>query len=157
MAYEFKIRRTVEFSDTDSAGIVHFATFFRYMEAAEHAFFRSLGLSIFMNIDGRVVTFPRVHADADFHSPLRFEDTAEIHVLIREMRTKAIVFDFFIYRMADDELQFCARGSIITACVTKEDGALRSVPIPSHIREKLQPAPPELLRPCPPRSGRTNG
>ena len=46
MAYEFKVRRRVEFSETDMAGIVHYSNFFRYMEAAEHAFFRSLGLSI---------------------------------------------------------------------------------------------------------------
>ena len=46
VAYEFKIVREVEFSDTDMAGIMHFSNFFRFMEAAEHAFFRSLGLSI---------------------------------------------------------------------------------------------------------------
>jgi hypothetical protein len=38
MAYQFKIRRIVEFSDTDMAGIVHHAVFYRYMESAEHAF-----------------------------------------------------------------------------------------------------------------------
>jgi len=43
MAYEFKVVRRVEFSDTDMAGIVHYSNFFRYMETAEHAFFRSLG------------------------------------------------------------------------------------------------------------------
>ena len=46
MACEFKLRRQVEFSDTDMAGIMHFSNFFRFMEAAEHAFFRSLGFSI---------------------------------------------------------------------------------------------------------------
>ena len=39
MAY----KRRVEFAETDMAGQVHFSNFFRYMEAAEHAFFRSLG------------------------------------------------------------------------------------------------------------------
>jgi acyl-CoA thioesterase FadM len=43
MAYQFKIRRLVEFSDMDMAGIVHHAVFYRYMESAEHAFFRTLG------------------------------------------------------------------------------------------------------------------
>ena len=46
MAYEYSIVRGVEFSDTDMAGIMHFSNFFRFMEAAEHGFFRSLGLSI---------------------------------------------------------------------------------------------------------------
>ena len=38
--------RTVEFSETDMAGIVHYSNFFRYMESAEHAFFRALGFSV---------------------------------------------------------------------------------------------------------------
>ena len=46
MAYEFKAIRRVEFADTDMAGIMHYSNFFRFMETAEHAFFRSLGLSI---------------------------------------------------------------------------------------------------------------
>ena len=41
-AHEFTITRRVEFSETDMAGIVHFSNFCRYMEHAEHAFFRSL-------------------------------------------------------------------------------------------------------------------
>ena len=46
MPYEYAIVREVEFADTDMAGIMHFSNFFRYMEAAEHGFFRSLGFSI---------------------------------------------------------------------------------------------------------------
>ena len=38
--------RRVEFCDTDMAGIVHFANFFRWMESAEVEFLRSLGLSV---------------------------------------------------------------------------------------------------------------
>ena len=46
MAYEFKFVRTVEFSETDMAGIVHFSNYSKYMEAAEPRFFRSIGHSI---------------------------------------------------------------------------------------------------------------
>ena len=46
MPYEFKVVRRVEFSDTDMAGIMHYSNFFRFMETAEHGFFRSLGFSI---------------------------------------------------------------------------------------------------------------
>ena len=51
MAHEYRYRRRVEFSETDLAGIVHFSNYFRYMEAAEHEFFRSLGLSIHLERD----------------------------------------------------------------------------------------------------------
>ncbi|MBL8848408.1 MAG: acyl-CoA thioesterase, partial [Planctomycetaceae bacterium] len=41
----FVSQRRVQFSETDMAGIVHFANFFRWMEEAEHEYFRSLGLT----------------------------------------------------------------------------------------------------------------
>src|SRR5687767_4366053 len=100
------------------AGIVHFATFFRYMEAVEHEFFRSLGLSIHTKLDGRTITFPRVHADCDFSAPLRFEDVVELHLLVREVRSKAIVFDFILTKVGGDGAEV-ARGSITTVCVTR--------------------------------------
>ena len=43
---EFTLRRRVKFHEIDSAGIVHFSSFFRYMEEAEHALWRAAGLSI---------------------------------------------------------------------------------------------------------------
>src|ERR1051325_7148523 len=94
MPYDFTTRRTVAWAETDTAGIVHFARFFNYMEDAEHEFFRSQGLSIYTKIDGVTYTFPRVHAECEYHSPLRFEEVMEIRTIIREVRNKALVFAF---------------------------------------------------------------
>ena len=48
-------QRTVEFAETDMAGIVHFSNFFRWMEATEHAFFRSLGFTLHhQELEGRM-------------------------------------------------------------------------------------------------------
>lgn len=146
MAYEFKIRRLVEFADTDTAGIVHFANYFRYMEAVEHAFFRSLGLSVMMPVNGKLISFPRVHVECDYSAPLRFEDEVELHLLVREMRTKSIVFDVSMARVSGQKRQLVARGSATTVCVVKEsDGTIKSTAIPAELREKIEPAPPELL------------
>ena len=43
----FSFERRVEFCETDSAGIAHFSSLAIYMEQAEHALFRSLGLTVF--------------------------------------------------------------------------------------------------------------
>ena len=43
----FSYERRVEFCETDSAGIAHFSSLAIYMEQAEHALFRSIGLSVF--------------------------------------------------------------------------------------------------------------
>ena len=64
MAYEFKAIRRVEFAETDMAGIVHYSNFFRYMETAEHGFFRSLGLSVVMDqFDPRGRQPPRIERE----------------------------------------------------------------------------------------------
>ena len=78
MPSEFSVTRKVEFAETDMAGIMHFSNFFRYMEVAEHAFFRSLGFSIVTEKSGHDVGWPRVHASCDYMRPLRFEDDVEI-------------------------------------------------------------------------------
>jgi len=58
MPYEFKLTRRVEFAETDMAGIMHYSNYFRFMETAEHAFFRSLGLSIVTKVVKEVARVP---------------------------------------------------------------------------------------------------
>src|SRR2546430_6700593 len=94
MAYEFKATRRVEFSDTDMAGIMHYSNFFRFMETAEHGFYRSLGFSVVMAETAPRLGWPRVHAACDYKKPLRFEDRVEIHLLVREKKSKALTFLF---------------------------------------------------------------
>src|ERR1700744_4060851 len=112
MAYEFKATRRVEFSDTDMAGIMHYSNFFRFMETAEHAFFRSLGLSIFADKTHPEVGWPRVHAECDFHQPLTFQDEVEIHLLVSEKRSKALSYIFNFYKLNSNPPQRVARGSV---------------------------------------------
>src|SRR5689334_13386265 len=94
MSYEFKIVRRVEFSDTDMAGIVHYSNFFRYMEAAEHAFFRSLGFSVVTQQVDPPVGWPRVRAECEYKQPLRFEDEVEVHMLVSEKKSKSLSYQF---------------------------------------------------------------
>src|SRR5262245_40858858 len=99
MAYEFKVVRSVEFYETDMAGIVHYSNFFRYMESAEHGFFRSLGFSIASGNTSPRIGWPRVHAECDYLQPLRFEDEVEIHLLVSEVKSKAFSYVFRFRKM----------------------------------------------------------
>jgi acyl-CoA thioester hydrolase len=146
MGYEYTLTRQVEFSDTDMAGIVHFTAFFRYMEAAEHAFFRSLGLSI-VTKQPEPVGWPRVHVDCDFSYPLRFEDTVEVRLLVREKRAKSIAYAIRFRKLNDESPREVARGTLIVACIQRDDatGTIKGVPIPMSIADKIEVAPAELL------------
>lgn len=147
MAHEFKLTRQVEFSDTDMAGIVHFTAFLRYMEAAEHAFFRSLGFSIHTTGFAEPIGWPRVHVDCDFSYPLRFEDIVEISLYVREKREKSILYDFVFRKLNEEPAREVARGSLAVACVTRDKatGRMKGTPIPEAIAAKIDVAPKELL------------
>ena len=140
MACEFKLTRQVEFSDIDMAGIMNFLNFFRFMEAAERAFFRSLGISIHQAGSG--LGWPRVHADCDFKHPLRFEDVVEICLFVREKRKKSIVYDFVFRKLNEQPAKEVARGTLVVACVKldKQGGKMTGIPIPKAIRDKIEVA-----------------
>src|SRR6516225_8988313 len=119
MACKFKVTRQVEFSDTDMAGIMHFSNFFGFMEAAEHAFFRSLGLSIHPD-DPNAVHWPRVHAGMDFSYSLRFEDSVEVRLLVREKRERSLVYSFIFRKVSGEPQREVARGTLAVACVKRD-------------------------------------
>jgi YbgC/YbaW family acyl-CoA thioester hydrolase len=145
MPYEFKLKRRVQFADTDMAGIMHFTNFFRYMEETEHAFYRSLGFSVDMDKAHKSLGFgwPRVQASCDYLHPLRFEDEVEVHLIVAEIKSKTVRF-VFIFRKTDGGKQLeVARGGMTVICVTRdrETNRMKAANIPSVIRSKLEVAP----------------
>src|SRR5215218_11261150 len=135
MPCEFRMTHRVEFADTDMAGIIHFASYFRYMEVTEHAFFRSLGFSINTRTPEFSVGWPRVHVSCDFTQPLRFEDEVEVHLRVREKREKSLSYDFIFRQVNGEPGLEVARGSFTVVCVAvdPETDQMRAVPIPEAI------------------------
>lgn len=147
MPFEFKVTRRVEFSETDMAGIAHFSNFFRYMEQAEHAFYRSLGVSVIMSDLTPPIGFPRVHAECDYKRPIKFEDTIEVHLLVREKRSKVLSYLFKFRKLTGaGPSEEIARGVITVVCVSyAEDGRMTSSSIPDFFANQIEVAPPEAL------------
>jgi len=149
MPSEFTVRRRVEFSETDMAGIVHYSNFFRYMETAEHAFYRSLGFSVVHDRHDPPVGFPRVHASCGYWKPLRFEDEVESHLRVIEKKEKALTHQILFRKVGRDRVQEVARGKLVVVCVTRTaDGTMAAVPIPRDIADRIEVTTPE---PPPPR------
>ena len=135
MPKPFRTTRFVEFSDTDMAGIVHFSTFFRYMEAAEHELLRRLGFSVYSRVNGSVISFPRVAASCEFLAPIRCEDEVAINVAVRRVGNKSITYGF-TFSLKDEEV---ARGEMTSVCCRVDPGeAPESIPIPADLGDKLR-------------------
>ena len=128
------------------ACIMHYSNFFRFMETAEHAFFRSLGFSIMTNNVDPPVGWPRVHAECDYKAPLRFEDEVEIRLLVSEKKSKALSYVFkFIKLNAAPPLEV-ARGGLTVVCVRHDGRKMTACSIPKTLADKIQVAPAELLQ-----------
>ena len=134
MDTNFTYKRRVEFSETDAAGILHFANFFRYMEEAEHAWWRSIGLSVHNKTGDEIISFPRVDAGCKFEAPLRFEDEVEINVTVINKTKKTIRFSFDII-LGEKKI---ANGIIVVVCVRIDASGMNSIEIPESISKKIE-------------------
>ncbi len=129
----FRYRRRVEFAETDMAGIVHFAMFFRYMEEAEHALWRAAGLTIAS--PGETIGWPRVSAAFDYRAPLHFEDEFEVTVEIARVSRRTIDYAFTVTH----DGRAVGSGSITTASVSKAPGGpMKSVALPPDVVARLR-------------------
>jgi len=134
MSEIFRTTRLVEFHDTDMAGIMHFASFFQYMESAEHELIRTAGFSVHEKIGGQTLSFPRVAASCEFHSPALSEDVLTIGVSLTRIGNKSLHYQFE-FRIEDRAV---ATGEISSVCCRIEPGQpLVSVPLPTEIKETL--------------------
>lgn len=141
MPSQFTMTRRVAFSETDLAGIVHFSNFYRYMEDAEHAFYRSLGFSV--HPSESKIGWPRVKASCDFRLPLRFEEEFDVELLVEEVRSKAVRYRFKIWKK--EPRAVAAIGEMVVVCVDLAGEKMRAILIPDEWRNQLEPASPELL------------
>lgn len=135
----FTYSRRVQFSETDMAGIVHFANFYKYMEEAEHAFFRSLGLTIMhKQADGSIIGWPRVRCSCSFEAPAFFEDLLDIDLTITRCGVKSLTMSFRFHR-GDSKI---ASGELKTVCCLCRPGSpFESIEIPPEYQAVLVEGP----------------
>jgi YbgC/YbaW family acyl-CoA thioester hydrolase len=136
MLSEYRLTRRVQFYETDMAGVVHFSWYFRYMEEAEHAFWRAAGLSVAPA--GAGVGWPRVAAACDYRRPLRFEEEFDVHLRVAAITDKTIRFACVLTRGSDE----IATGSMTVACGCHVPGEpMRARSIPADVSARFEVAP----------------
>ena len=139
MPPQFTFDRRIQFFDTDMAGIVHFANFYRFMEEAEHEMFRSLGEKIVEDQpDGSVLGWPRVRASCTFEAPAYYDDLISIDIVVTRVGVKSLTMSFK-FRRGDQQI---ANGELKTVfCRFQRDGKFESMAIPARFTDKLVECP----------------
>ncbi|WP_442485455.1 acyl-CoA thioesterase [Aeoliella sp. SH292] len=136
MSQVYITQRMVEFADTDMAGIMHFASFFHYMESVEHEFIRSLGMSVYSQINGQSISFPRVSAKCEFKSPAKCEDVLDARLILTRIGRSSLSYQIDFSRMG----QPVAVGEVTCVCChIYHDRPPESTPLPDEFLEVLTP------------------
>ena len=143
MTYEFHMTRMVEFAETDMAGIMHFSNYFRFMEATEHAFFRSIGAAVHAQGEGEMRGWARVNATCTYKAPLKYQDVVDVQLLVGRKSARSITYHFVFRR----DRAAVAFGSMTAVCVerTPDDPTMRAAAMPAEIDSLITVAPDELL------------
>jgi len=124
----FTHRVRVAFVDTDASGRIHFTAMFRYFEAAELEFLRSLG---FCYRDAPGIGFPRVKVECEYRAAIGFDDELDIAVKVKRVGTSSYTLEF----MALKDGVAASNGSIIVVCVGHPG---RAQPLPDMLRLALR-------------------
>ena len=115
------------------------------MEAAEHAFFRSIGYSVVTRNVDPPVGWPRVHAECDYRRPIRFEDEIEIRMYITKKKSKSLTYGFWFRKLEGSEMVDVAQGSLTVVCVRHVNGRMKAAMIPKEIAKKIEVVPKKIL------------
>lgn len=130
----FTIKRTVQFSETDMAGVLHFANYYRYMEEAEHALWRSVGECVLAREGDLELSWPRVATACEYTSPARFEDELDLSVTVPRIGERSVTYAVEFRRNSER----IAAGTIKAVCCDIKDGRFAPISIPPRIRELLE-------------------
>jgi YbgC/YbaW family acyl-CoA thioester hydrolase len=129
----FLWRSRVRFVDTDFSTRIHYSALFRHFEIAETEFLRSLGVG-YAHWFERGFSMPRVHVEADYLVPLRFDDEIDVEVRLERIGKASLTLGFRVI-LAESGV-VAANGRIVGACIDVSSG--KSTPIPADIREALE-------------------
>jgi acyl-CoA thioester hydrolase len=122
-----RIRRRIEWMDTDAAGIYHWSTVIRLAEAAEAELHTALDIA--------ATTFgvtPRVSAGFDFRRPLRFNDEVIVDLAVESVGRSSVRYRL---TLTDAEDRPAAEGRITACFIDPASG--QASPWPDPVRRAL--------------------
>ena len=127
----FEVRLQTYWDDSDPAGRVYFAHFFRFVEYAETELFRAAGSERMRLYETHDVWMPRVESFAKFSRPILAEAAIVIRLRTRFQGEKTVRMEFEV--LNDEDRAPLAEGYITAVCIDRKSG--KSRPLPDAFRE----------------------
>lgn len=104
----------VIYGDTDQMGVVYYANYLRYFEAARNEFIRAKGLRYRDFETEHRLVLPVVEAHVSYRTPARYDDLLTVEISLAEARRASARFG---YRIVRDDGELLATGHTVHACV----------------------------------------
>jgi acyl-CoA thioester hydrolase len=123
----------VRYVDTDTSGRIHYTALFRYFEAAEQEFLRSVRHGYSGSREAEI-GWPRVHAECDVSGPLVFDDEIQVEVTVARVGNSSMELAFRILAEGAER----AKGRVVIVCMDRK--TQRSRPLPTEFAEALRSA-----------------
>ena len=113
----------VIYGDTDQMGVVYYANYLRFFEAARNEFIRAKGLR-YRDLEAEHgLRLPVTEASVRYKLPARYDDLLTVEIALGEARRASARFDYRVLRGAE----LLATGHTVHACVGV-DGRVRRLP-----------------------------
>jgi len=125
-----EVRLQTYWADSDPAGIVYFAHFFRMVEQAEEELFLKAGTNRQKLLDEYQVWLPRVEAHANYFHRIQTGMAIRVQFDPKLIREKTIRLNFTL--VSDESRERLAEGYITIVCVDR--ARFKATPVPPLIR-----------------------
>jgi YbgC/YbaW family acyl-CoA thioester hydrolase len=122
----------VRFHEVDPAGIVFFARYFQYAHDAQEAWLKQIGYPLEIPIAERDAMLPLVHAEADYHAPLRTGQEMTI-----ELRVVRLGEHSFTLRTKIGSAGGVTHAEIETVHVCVDPETEKSQPLPERLKSAI--------------------
>lgn len=125
----------VRFADVDNAGIFYYPRFFNAFHVAfEQWWEEGVGRPYHLVLGVDKVGFPAVHIESNFFKQVTFGDPLEIHVGVKRIGNRSVVFRYEIAHRETGEIHAAAD---ITKAIVNMDGFVPMQP-PAAVRAALE-------------------
>jgi acyl-CoA thioester hydrolase len=131
----FTLPVRVYYEDTDTAGVVYYANYLKFMERARTEWLRSLGIEQDQVRDQHGVVFAVRRAEVDYLQPARFNQLLEVTAHPAKIGRASITFAQEVRRQGDATPLLCS-GRVRVACL--DQASFRPTPIPEALLMEFQ-------------------
>ena len=129
----FTVSRDIRFSDSDPAGIVFYAEFFRmFNDLFEDWLVKRLGIDFADQFQNEQRMFPLVHVEVDFNEARRMGQKMDLSLILTKLGRSSICYDIVGH---DDGLEIL-RGSFVTCIASKK--SMSTIKIPAEFRSAME-------------------